>query len=216
MDFWQYWLTFHPDQQLVSTILSYIQDGIPVEFKGPDDHYICNNWKSAHEYANEVESFIHTHLERGAIIGPLHDLPAGYRASPLGAFKKKRSSKVRVIHDLSWPPGGSVNDFINAKDATVTYVSVDHAANNCMLYDTPWLTKIDIQSAFLSCHVRPEDSKLLGFSWTNKQGQRLCYMMQVLAFGLKTSPKKIRRHLKSPPIYHGKKGGITISHSVFR
>ena len=102
---------------------------------------------------------------------------------------KKNAEKPRIIHDLSWPPGQSINDFISAQDSTLTYVTVDYAANLTCLYKQPWLVKIDLKSAFLSCPVLPQDSHFLGFTWPNADGVNLAYKFKVLPFGLKTSPR---------------------------
>ena len=47
----------------------------------------------------------------------------------MGVFLKKRSPrKIRVIHDLSWPPGESVNDHI-FEDCSVHYITMDKIAS---------------------------------------------------------------------------------------
>ena len=194
LEFWQYWLKNHPDQQFVNTITSYLVKGIPTGFKGPSQHILSDNWPSAFEHYQAVQSFIDDNLSKGNIQGPLADLPPGYRASPLGAFKRSGSEKIRVIHDLSWPPGRSVNDFISAKDHTLNYTTVDYAANLTSLYDEPWLVKVDLKSAFLSCPILLEDSHLLGFRWPDSRKQLLAYSFTVLPFGLRSSPACFDRY----------------------
>jgi len=49
--------------------------------------------------------------------------------SPLGAIPKKHSNppRYRLIHDLSWPSGRSVNDFSPLDKFTCQYDTLDHA-----------------------------------------------------------------------------------------
>ena len=164
-------------------------DGISIGFKGPEKQVIKNNWPSAIVHSDAVTQFIQDNLQMGKITGPLKQLPPGFRSSPLGAFIRNNTQKIRVIHDLSWPPGGSVNDYINSKDYTLSYVTVDLAANNCLIYPEPWLIKMDLQAAFLSCPVKESDRHLLGFQWTNGDGVTEYFHYNVLCFGLKSSPK---------------------------
>lgn len=47
--------------------------------------------------------------------------------SPLGVVPKKEPGKFRLIHHLSFPKGGSVNDAIDQGACSVTYTSFDAA-----------------------------------------------------------------------------------------
>lgn len=153
----------------------------------------CDNWPSAYEYKSHVEDFISDNLSLGRVEGPRRepDLPPGFKCSPLGAFEKARSSKVRVIHDLSHPAGTSCNDGIDSKDCSVSYTSVDHAVSLLKQYNSnaPYMVKCDLSNAFNSVMVHPHDRHLLGFSWPNADGETLYYNMNVLPFGLKTAPR---------------------------
>ena len=188
--FWEYHLDDHHDSDFVDTVLSYLKEGIPIGYKGPTQTILSKNWPSALKHSTKVQEFIMDNVQLGRVAGPLqHPLPQGYRASPLGAFEKGDTGKTRVIHDLSWPPGRSVNDHISSQECALTYVTVDNAANLCSQYSEPWLVKIDLKSAFLSCPVHVKDHHLLGFSWKNESGLDEYFAFKVLCFGLKSSPK---------------------------
>ena len=194
MPFWEYHLTSHPDSDFVEIVLNYLKDGIPIGYKGPNITILSDNWPSSIKYADKVTDFIKDNVTQDSVAGLLpHPLPPGYRASPLGAFEKGDNGKVRVIHDLSWPPGRSVNDFIPSQECALNYVTVDNAANLCAQYEEPWLVKIDLKSAFLSCPVQVKDHHLLGFSWKDADGNVQYYQFKVLCFGLKMSPKAFDR-----------------------
>ena len=187
--FWEHWLSHHPDEQYVCNVLDFIDNGIPIGHKGPESLVISDNWPSSAQFSDEVTQFIQEHLQLGNIGGPLTEpYPPDYRSSPLGAFRRRTAGKVRVIHDLSWPPSRSVNDFISAKDFTLTYTTVDKAADLTMHYLEPWLVKLDLKSAFLSCPVRKQDQHLLGFSWPDNTGSLRRMYFKVLPFGLRSSP----------------------------
>ena len=62
--------------------------------------------------------------------GPFLSPPTrNFVGSPMGAVPKKRSNplKYRVIHDLSWPRGHYVNDFIPAERFRCQYDTLDRA-----------------------------------------------------------------------------------------
>ena len=126
--FWTFWLSDYPNQDFVRTIERYLTEGIDIGFKGPRENIVSPNWPSSQRYHSQVTTFIQDNIGLGAVAGPLSDVPGGYRASPLGAFERKTSAKVRVIHDLSWPPGKSVNDYISSTECTLSYVTVEQAA----------------------------------------------------------------------------------------
>ena len=152
IQFWDYWLTPHPNKDFVQKVLTFIMEGIPIGYTGPEDTVISDNWPSALKYSHEVTDFVNSNIEEGNIGGPLSKpYPKGYRSSPLGAFMRNSTSKIRVIHDLSWPPSRSVNDHISSKEFTLNYVTVDQAADLTLHFKDPWLVKIDLKSAFLSC-----------------------------------------------------------------
>ena len=84
----------------------------------------------------------------------------------MGAFRKKRSHKYRVIVDLSWPPGQSVNSYISDDSASVDYISIDtvvqrvkHHGSGCLM------AKLDLEHAYKHSKVRPKHSKVRPKDW---------------------------------------------------
>ena len=97
-------------------------------------------------------------------------------------------NKYRVIHDLSWPPGESVNDFING-DCSVEYISIDTVAQLVKKkFPHCYMAKLDLEDAYKFIMVRPEDWDLLGSSWVNDEGHIEYYVDLVLNFGLRSAP----------------------------
>lgn len=94
--------------------------------------------------------------------------------------KKSQPGKWRLTIDLSHPKGGSVNDDINLALCSLTYTSVDEAANAIMeLGPGTRLAKLDVQSAYRITPVHPADRCLLGMEWSG-----MVYIDTVLPFGL--------------------------------
>ena len=151
---------------------------------------------SCSEHRDVIEDSISKDLALGRKAGPFTDPPfENFVGSPMGVYEKKRSpGKFRIIHDLSWPPGRSVNDGINPDDYSLQYISIDQAVNLVKQYGQDTLmSKIDLKDAFKHIVVRPEDWELLGTSWTrrnhNGYEQTEYYIDTVLPFGCRSSPK---------------------------
>jgi hypothetical protein len=119
----RYALRHHTDPEYVSFILDGIQNGVNIGHEGHTTPVISDNWPSAYTFRDVVETSIHTDIQRGRKLGPYDTppLPETFVGSPMGAFEKKHSTgKYRIIHDLSWPPGNSVNENITI-DCSVHY-----------------------------------------------------------------------------------------------
>jgi hypothetical protein len=188
---WALHMAAHPDSQFRDTLLSYIDHGAPIFYNGPEHFRICKNWNSTLTFKAHVESTICADVAKGRKSGPFRCPPfKNFVGSPMGAFKKKRSDKVRTIHDLSWPPGVSVNAFIHSSDASVDYIGVDVAVEEIKKRGVnTLLTKVDLKDAYKAVVVRPADWHYLGSSWVNKDGVEEYYVDHVLAFGLRSSAK---------------------------
>lgn len=130
-------------------------------------------------------------VSRGRKAGPFAQPPfINFVGSPMGAFERKRSGKVRVIHDLSWPPGQGINAFIDDQICTLEYITIDNVVHHVKKYGPGTLMgKLDLQDAFKHVVVRPEDWHLLGSTWVNSSGITEYYVDTVLPFGLRSAPK---------------------------
>ena len=189
LDYWRNELACHPDKEFVCEVLNMIEWGAPVGHTGMVKPGIHDNWPSASKFYEGVQEYLNKHIESGAIEGPLQEVSYGFVGSPLGAFEKGCPKKLRVIHDLSWPPGGSVNDHIDKEDYSVQYTSVRNAVEICCKMVTPWLAKTDLADAYLQCPIREQDSDLLGFTWTGADGIRRAFKFKSLVLGLRSSPR---------------------------
>ena len=107
------------------------------------------------------------------MLGPFPDPPfEGLHTSPFMTQDKSSSDKRRVIIDLSWPLGTSVNSGVSSDkylgtDFVLTYPSIDnitdqvlHLGRGCKIF------KVDISRAFCHNPIDPRDLDLLGLYWS--------------------------------------------------
>ena len=147
------------------------------------------NWPSAYQFRDKVDQVITDDLALGRLYGPFDKSPFPAEIiSPLGAFLKRDKVKVRLIHDLSFPHGRSVNSAIDPEEFSLHYSSIDSAVEACGRIDFPILANIDLKDAYKSVGVRLEDWHLLGLSWEFPgRGTQLLFS-RVLSFGLRSAP----------------------------
>lgn len=192
---WSAGLQDHPDREFVKLLLDGIVHGVDIGYKGPRIHRVHNNWPSVEEHRLELESIILQDILRGRVLGPFNAPPtSGFMGNPLGAFTKKRSSKVRVIHDLSWPPERSVNDYISRDQFTLQYIKFDDIVSVVKNQGrNSFMAKLDLESAFKHVLVKKEQWEVLGFTLKdiceNGLEKLRYYMCTCLPFGLRSSPK---------------------------
>ena len=120
--------------------------------------------------------------------------PDGFVVSPLNTVAKRDPQERRVIVDLSWPCGSSVNDGIPSGSflgelLDLTYPTIDAIVSaivslgrGCMLY------KRDLRKAYRQFPVDPHDYHLLGYTWNGQ-----FYFDTVLTMGLRSAAMACQR-----------------------
>ena len=162
---WKKYLYTYWDKQLVDLI----QYGFPLDF---DREVILQstffNHASPVKYSDHVSAHIQTEMQYGAIYGLFAQPPFQCHISPFLTRDKPNSDKRRVILDLSFPSGHSVNDGV-PKDKylgsyfDLKYPSVGHIVQSLKeLGADALLYKIDISRAFRHLRIDPVDIDLLG------------------------------------------------------
>lgn len=134
-----------------------------------------------------MADYIRKEVTLGRMIGPLHTNVVQFvHRNRIGVVPKGHTTgKWRLITDLSFPPGYSVNDGIDPALCSLSYVSIDSVAVVvASLGAGSLLAKIGIESAYRLVPVHPDDRLLLGIEW---EGQIYCDAM--LPFGLRSSAK---------------------------
>ena len=122
---------------------------------------ICNQWSL-------IEDYLRHETEAGNILGPFPEHAfANLHINRFGVIPKKHKPGCwRLITDLSFHEGASVNDAIDPALCTLEYVTVNQVANATMQLDSGSLmAEIDIKSGYLLIPVHPRDRLLLGMQW---------------------------------------------------
>ena len=146
------------------------------------------NMHSANLHPEVITGYLHREISLGRMLGPF---PPTFAAPELqlnrfGVIPKGHNSgKWRLIPDLSFPPGKSVNDGVDPTLCSLTYTTVDQVAEIIAnLGGAALMAKVDIESAYRLVPVHPHDCALQALQW---QGQ--IYVDPMLPFGLRSAPK---------------------------
>jgi hypothetical protein len=158
------------DASLRSALVEGFRFGFAIQFTAPAFSLRSDNHLSTRQNIDALESFIHDEISSGRVAGPFASPPYDpFVVSPLGIVPKKEIGKFRVIHDLSFPEGGSVNSGIDAEAAAVNYETLDRVIELVQSAGRgALLAKVDIEHAFRIVPVRPTDRYLLGFAISGK------------------------------------------------
>ena len=126
-----------------------------------------SHWTSAVTFPDHVNKYITTEMEYGAMLGPFDKYPFPCHVYPFLTRDKPNSDNRRVILDLSFPVGRSVNDGVK-KDIYLdmyfylNYPSVDTIVDSLKnLGPTSLLYKVDISRAFRHIRIDPGDLDVL-------------------------------------------------------
>ena len=148
------------------------------------------------DFPNQVTAYLSNELKLSRIAGPFNTVPfqEGFVVSPLNRVEKRDSDERRVIVDLSWPCGYSVNDGIPTdsfleEPLSLLYPTIDDTVDavvtmgrGCYLY------KRDLKKAYRQFPIDPKDYPFLGYTW-NKQ----FYFDTVLTMGLRSAAMACER-----------------------
>ena len=170
---WKSHLKDYPDQKLIQ----YLQYGFPLSIENPQllGNKEVKNHFSALQHPAAIEEYLAKERSHGAILGPIkatcsEPIHAVIHCSPL-LTRAKDIDKRRVILDLSYPQGSSLNDqvdklaFDNSK-FLLKFPSIDDIVQELGLHgDDVTIAKIDVARAFRNLRVDPADAVKLGIKW---------------------------------------------------
>lgn len=192
------------------TLLSNYHDNIVIDFLsyGWPVNYTAHtppvsslhNHPSATNFDSHVQTYLDTELSWNAIAGPFDHPPFAddFVSSPLQTVPKRGTSTQRVVMDLSFPHGSSVNDGISQDiylgehfklrlpgiDRLVEFIL--EKGRNCLIF------KKDLRRAYRQFPVDPKDYNLLGFCYKGK-----FYFDTRCPFGLRSSAMICQRTTKA-------------------
>ena len=153
-----------------SEITDYLRYGWPSSYTVPSIPISTRrNHPSALAHMSDVDRFAAKEVEKGAMLGPFSSPPFAdwSQTSPLITVPKKDSANRRVIIDLSFPIGRSVNswvakNFFQGYDFTYTLPSV-HDLAQVVLDHGPgtYMWKADLERAYCQLRSDPLDYPLM-------------------------------------------------------
>ena len=139
----------------------------------------AHNLVSAKKAPAVVSEKLAKEKELGRIMGPFREPPfSPFHVSPIGLVEKKEPNTFRLIHHLSFPKGGSVNDFIPKERSTVHYATIQdaiHAILSCK--PACFIAKTDLKAAFRQVPMAASQYPLLGFIWNGQYWYDRCLPM---------------------------------------
>ena len=174
-----------------SVICDFLEFGWPLGYTNQTlPVFDLRTHRGALNFPSAVQDYINSEISLGRVAGPFAAPPFsdGFVVSPLNTVPKRDSHEHRVIVDLSWPCGSSVNDGIPSgsflgKLLELSYPTIDAIVSaivslgrGCMLY------KRDLRKAYRQFPVDPHDYHLLGYTWNGQ-----FYFDTVLTMGLRSA-----------------------------
>ena len=187
---WQPFLASHPDCSYACYMREGLTYGFRIGFNESTEiqlHSAFKNHVSVTKNPQAVADFISSECALGRMNGPFPASQVSWtHISPLGIIPKpSQLGKWRLIVDLSFPEGHSVNDGISPALCSIKYSSVDDAVSIIQKYGPhTQMAKLDLQSAYRMVPVHPEDHRLLIMQWNDH-----IYIDTCLPFGLRSAPK---------------------------
>ena len=166
---WEQYLSDYPDKR----VIQYLKFGFPLSLSDNNDLHNTDisNHASAIQYPEDVEEYLNKEISLGAILGPVAEIPdQNYHCSPL-LTRPKNMNKRRVILNLSYPPGNSVNYFVNKNTFdnlhfTLKFPTIDDIVQEIKkCNEDPYIMKIDVSRAFRNLRVDPKDGLKFAIKW---------------------------------------------------
>ena len=185
---WQEALAGHPDGEFVRYLLEGFEHGFRVGCTASTPlSDPRGNLLSARLHPEVIDGYLSAEVREGRMLGPFPPgAVPGLHVNRVGVVPKGHTpGRWRLITDLSYPEGASVNDGIRPELCSLKYTSVESvAAMARRLGRGALLAKLDIRSAYRLVPVSPLDRHLLGIEWRG-----LFYVDGSLPFGLRSAPK---------------------------
>ena len=188
---WRALCSNYHDQKL----LDYLEYGFPLCINREQFQFNteCVNHPSAVNFPSDVDTYFKKETKHKAIVGPCDNIPFPVHYSPLLSRPKEGDTR-RIIVNMSFPYGASVNDNINNNeydgvDFDLRYPTVDDIVKSVQeLGNEVLLSKIDVSRAFRNLRVDPFEYDALGLSWGGKS-----YIDISIPMGMKTGSALCQR-----------------------
>ena len=126
-----HYLRSHPDCGFASYVTRGLQEGFRIGYarQGNRLRSVTRNHPSSLANGAVIDSHIAAELRAGRLVGPLTQAAQSVvHSSPVGLVPKGHATgKWRMIVDLSYPHGCSINDGVQEELCSLRYASLDDA-----------------------------------------------------------------------------------------
>ena len=190
LDVWERVLSSHLDRAFARYVCLGLSHGFRIGFQHSSPlRSASSNMESARLHPEVISEYLRIECSLGRMLGPFPDDARGMPPLHVNRFgvipKGHNTGKWRLITDLSFPPGFSVNDGIDPSLCSMVYTTVDEVVVLASrLGRGALLAKIDIESAYRLIPVHPQDRHLQATRWEGR-----VYVDPMLPFGLRSAPK---------------------------
>lgn len=168
-------------------IIDGVKNGFRITDVGSEFQPACQvNHASTRHHQKQVEAELVTQIKQGNYVVASRKPTV---ISALGAIPKTDGS-VRLIHDGSRPVGGAMNDY-----STPDSVKFQSLQDACTLAKPGYyMAKIDLQAAYRSVPIHPENYAATGLQWTFQNAKEPVYLFDTrLPFGSNKGPAIFHR-----------------------
>lgn len=156
------------DKAEIEFIVEGFKNGFSIGYQGPQNRRsFSRNHKLKVGTEIDLWNKVINEVKEGRYIGPLteQEIPWNHLIqSPLSLVKKKNSDdkKLRLVFDLSYPKGDSVNSHTPEELKRTSYFDIDHAISNSLQAGKGcYYTSSDFSAAFRRVPLRKQDWKWL-------------------------------------------------------
>ena len=203
---WKLALLGYPDKQL----LEFLEFGWPADYtanKIPTPTFY--NHIELIDNSKFIQEYIDTESSHGALLGPFSTIPfvPWAQFSPMMTRAKKESNKRRIIVNLSFPKGSSVNSgikkgFFLGKTLTFSLPSITNIIDILTTSQTErFIWSIDLARAYRQLRTDPLSVPLFGITFKNNM-----YFDLAPPFGCRTSAMACARTTSAVVYLINKKG----------
>ena len=178
------WLSSYPNVDTANFLYDGFKNGFRIPYDGPRQDRHSKNHGSAFKDPELIIEKLNEEANLGRVAGPFSEPPIkNLVISPIGLVPKSTPGQFRLIFDLSYPRGASINSNIPKEFSSVCYTHFDEVTKMVRRQGQgSYLFKVDIKSAFRLLPIHPDDFALLGMEFSGKY-----YVDKCLPFGLSIS-----------------------------
>lgn len=197
-------------------IYYYLKYGWPVGYNRMNPPEVVEkNHPSATQHRQHVKEFIATEISYRAMVGPFKDPPflPWTRISPMMTRPKKESDLRRIIVDLSYPEGSSVNAGIDisnilGRDTSYSLPNIMDLVTRVQVQGSgSFIWKADLARAYRQLRIDPIDMPLLGVKFDSE-----VYVDCCPPFGCRSSSTACQRVANALMYFMNRKGKHTLAY----